>query len=87
MKLALRKERLAAIIRANGHLMIEGDETIEELRDAVTFLYHGHISQRECHKPESGIPIGELITDIRVVIPARMRRRSATNVDLSSVYL
>jgi hypothetical protein len=72
------------LIRKNGHLVIEGGETAEELRLALIFL-RGHF-QSECQRPELGIPIETLLPDITVLAPNKKARpaRVVQTADIST---
>lgn len=63
--MALNKAHMKTIIKRHGHLVIEGDETTNDLRVA---LYHlrEHTWTR-CHKENKGVPIESLIPDISVI--------------------
>jgi hypothetical protein len=75
------------IIRENGHLIMDGTETKEELRTAL--LYLRQHTFMVCHKPGIGTPIDALIPDISVLAPSRTKRRNVRtiNVDLSDERL
>lgn len=77
------------MIIANGHLIMEGDETTDELRDALIFLSSGH----NCRWPDYGVPIEKLIPDLRVLAKSSSKTgkprksRTVTNVDISAENL
>lgn len=79
------------IIRLNGHLLLDGDETVQELRDALIFLTD-HPSTM-CKWPEYAIPIERLIPDITVLRetkkpgPKPGKSRRVVNVDISNENL
>lgn len=73
--MALTKAHMKTIIRRNGHLEIVGDESIDELRTALTYLRQ-HTYQR-CVYPEMGTPIEALIPDISVLAVKSIRSRNA----------
>lgn len=85
----LAKRTMQRMIIANGHLVMDGDETTDELRDALIFLSTGH----NCRWPEYGVPIEKLIPDITVLAksgkkPGRPRKsRTVMNVDISDESL
>ena len=74
-KLAVNKTHMKTIIRRNGHLRLEGDESTDELKDALFFL-RAHTYQR-CAMPEMGIPIEALLPDISVLVARPMSTRNA----------
>lgn len=74
------------VIIANGHLIMDGTETIGDLRTALTYLYQTHTSS-ECQRPEFGIPIEELITNMRAITVTRTKRPHAITVDMSKEFL
>jgi hypothetical protein len=65
LQLALNKTHLKTIIRRNGHLRLEGDETKEELQIALIYL-RGH-TWVKCRNPYGHTPIESLIPDISVL--------------------
>lgn len=77
--LAIHISRMKEIIRQNGHLVLEGNETTEELRVALMHLWVTH-SSAECHRPDIGIPIEVLIPDLAWLMPAK-RGRPRKNVE------
>jgi hypothetical protein len=82
--LAIHIARMKKIIRANGHLVLEGDESTEDLRQALIYLC-GHFPI-ECQRPELGTPIGELIPDITWLAPRKVppKRRSVKTAAIST---
>jgi hypothetical protein len=75
------------IIRLNGHLVLDGDETTEDLRIALIFLSVSHPPE-QCKWPEYVVPIDKLIPDISVLQPGKSTKsRRVTNVDLSDENL
>jgi hypothetical protein len=79
MLTALMMER---IIRANGHLTLEGTETAAELREAVNHLM-GH-TYTQCYRQELGEPIDALIPDATVLTVRSGRKKSVTSVAIST---
>jgi hypothetical protein len=74
---------MAQILREEGHLIVEGNETREELRDALINL-RDH-TYTECHMPFGTVtPIELLISDFRVINPGRTKSKYIVNVDISS---
>lgn len=81
--MALSKHMLKRLIAEDGHLVLEGDESERELRQAVINLYsHYPIS---CRNRYSGIPIVEAIPNISVLSPnsdyRHPRRKPAKRVE------
>jgi hypothetical protein len=68
---------LERFIVANGHLVMEGNETVVELREAL--LYLRQHTYRNCHRPESGTPIDVLVPDISVLTGSPLGRRPVKN--------
>lgn len=84
--MALTKMAMQTIIIQNGHLRLTGEETAQELRDALIALRE-HTSS-VCQRPMLGIPIEELIPNVSVVSPAApVRKRRAVTVDMSDEYV
>ena len=71
----MHKTHMKTIIRRNGHLVIEGDETTDELRTALLYLRQ-HIYLK-CEYPDKGIPIEALIPDISVLAVRSIRTPNA----------
>lgn len=84
--MALNRQGMQAVILANGHLTLDGTETVAELRDALMFLFSGHTSEN-CHRLQYGIPIEELIANTRAIIPDRMRKPRVRNVAIAGERL
>jgi hypothetical protein len=63
--LALHKNHMISIIRRNGHLVLEGDETTDDLKLALLYLRPHTIDK--CRRYDLGVPIETLIPDISVV--------------------
>jgi hypothetical protein len=78
IQLAVTTRRMMAIITANGHLVLEGDETPQELRIALIHLSRHTIEK--CMHPEFGAAIETLIPNISVLAPAPTKTRSVKNV-------
>jgi hypothetical protein len=73
------------IIRLNGHLQLEGDESTEELFEAL--LHMSAHTVNECMRPQYGTPIDALIPDFGVLVIRATPKRNAVNVDISSESL
>lgn len=72
--MAVNKTHMKTIIRRNGHLRLEGDETIEELRIALLYLrQHTYL---RCAYPGMGTPIEALIPDISVLAVSSTRTKN-----------
>lgn len=82
--MAMHKNHMRSIVRRNGHLVVEGDETSEELRMALTFLRRHTIDK--CHAPHMGMPIEALIPDTSVLAVKSTKSARAT-VDIRSERL
>jgi len=68
-------------IKSNGHLILEGDETTSEIREAL--LYLRQHTQMHCMRPEFGTPIEAFIPDISVLTGnSTGRKRHVQNVEL-----
>jgi len=76
--LALHKNLMRSIIARNGHLQVVGDETTEELREALYNL-RKH-TYAKCHHPYTGTPIESLLPDISVLAVRSTRSKSARTV-------
>lgn len=78
---------MRAVIRQNGHLVLEGKETKAELLEALRNL-RKHTYEM-CHRPGLGTPIEALIPDTRALDGSSGRRQNAyvVNVDLQSESL
>lgn len=61
------------IIKNNGHLILEGNESKDELAEALINLRHWH-SGSKCHRPTIGTPIQILIPDTAPIYAARSVR-------------
>lgn len=68
-------------IKANGHLILEGNETKEELRLALLSL-RKH-TYAECKRPHFGTPIEALIPDISVLAPPSTKKRVVQTVEIT----
>jgi hypothetical protein len=84
--LAMSVVRMRGIIRVNGHLVMEGNETKAELMEALLNLrQHTYMM---CQKPYLGTPIDSLIPDIADLAERSMSpRRNVRNVDMSGARL
>jgi len=77
---------LERYIVANGHLVMEGNETTTELREAL--LYLRQHTYRNCHRPELGTPIEVFTPDISVLVgKSTGRPRLVRSVDTSGERL
>jgi hypothetical protein len=66
-------------IKANGHLIMDGTESTNELREAL--LYLRQHTQMHCMRPELGTPIEAFIPDITALTGnATGRKRPVQNV-------
>jgi hypothetical protein len=78
--------RMRGIIKAHGHLVLEGDETKAELTEALRNLRHH--TYTTCHKPYLGTPIESLLPDISELEERFTRTpKSVRNVDMSNERL
>ena len=78
--------RMRGIIKAHGHLVLEGTETKPELMEALRNLRtHTYMT---CQKPYLGTPIESLLPDINE-LEARYTRvtRNVRNVDMRNERL
>lgn len=76
----MHKNLMRTIILRNGHLQLVGDESAEELREALLNL-RKH-TYAKCHRPYTGTPIESLLPDISVLTVKSTRRPNVTNVDM-----
>lgn len=63
------------LIMRNSHLVVTGEESKDELIEALRYLC-SH-TYRTCHKPWMGTPIEAIVPDISILYPktpARTRR-------------
>lgn len=76
------------VIKRNGHLVMTGEETKEELTEALMNLHVYH-QARDCHRLYLGTPIEGLISDMSVLVPKSSKKRNAkvTTVDMSGESL
>lgn len=72
--------QLERYIQVNGHLKMEGNETITELREALLYLRQHTLAH--CHRPEFGTPIAVIIPDI-----TELTGRSQGRIPVSKVKL
>jgi hypothetical protein len=70
----------------NGHLVLDGTETKEELTEAIISLLVDHTSDR-CHNPDSYIPIERLTSEDALLARQSRKPRNVTTVDISSESL
>jgi hypothetical protein len=78
--------RMRGIIRVNGHLEMEGDESKAELTEALLHL-RKH-TYDVCKRPGLGSPIDTLLPDIAELTERAMTpRRTTRNVDMSGSKL
>jgi hypothetical protein len=72
---------LERYIKANGHLVLEGNESMQELREALIYLSAHKL--RNCHRPHLGTPIETFIHDAREMLPVSPGRpRNVISVDM-----
>lgn len=83
--MAMTTPYMRSVIRQNGHLVLEGTESREELR--VALLYLRSHTFRECHQPELGTPVEALIPRVELLYPPARTRVTSTNVKLSEPLL
>lgn len=81
--MTVHKRVMQNMIVKNGHLVLEGDETTEELRTALYNLRRH--TYANCRRPYLGMPIESLLPDISVLAVRSTRSKSAktVNVDMS----
>jgi hypothetical protein len=71
------------IIRENGHLLLDGTEKRDDLKEAILNLYRYH-RYSQCRRPDLGTPIECLIPEEYAVTEKYSRkRRNVHNVDMS----
>lgn len=63
--MGLNKAHMKTIIKRHNHLVLEGDETTQELRSALFYLREH--TWTKCHLENKGIPIESLIPDPAVI--------------------
>ena len=85
-QLPVRMQTMRRIIRMNGHLIMDGTETKEELTEAIISLLVDHTSDR-CHSPESYIPIERLTSEDALLAKELRKPRNVTVVDISGESL
>jgi hypothetical protein len=84
--LSMSVVRMRGIIRVNGHLVMEGDESKAELTEALLHL-RKHTYDK-CQRVGLGTPIDSLLPDIAELTERSMSpRRSVRNVDMSGESL
>jgi hypothetical protein len=84
--LSMSVVRMRGIIRVNGHLVMEGNETKQELTEALLNLRKHTYS--ECQRTGLGTPIDALLPDISELVERAMTpRKSVRNVDMSGTKL
>jgi len=78
--------RMRGIIRVNGHLVMEGNETKAELVEALLNL-RKH-TYAVCQRPGLGSPIDALLPDIAELTERAMTpKRTTRNVDMRTERL
>jgi hypothetical protein len=71
---------LRRFVTADGHLVMEGDETSDELREALRNLWnHG---PAECQQHGIGIPVQFLIVDKSILVPKKRGPRKKDTLQL-----
>ena len=73
--MAIHKRHKVTIIKRNGHLIVTGDETTEELNQALLYLRSHTVNK--CYQPHAGIPIESLIPDVSVLTVKSTRSKNA----------
>jgi hypothetical protein len=69
------------IVRSNGHLVLQGDETKDDLLEALINLRHYH-PDNKCRRPQLGTPIQILIPDTATLYLSKaVRRRPVTDIE------
>ena len=82
----VRMQTMQRIIRMNGHLILEGDETKEELTEAIISLLVDHTSDR-CFSPDEYVPIEKLTSEDALLAKQPRKSRNVTSVDISGESL
>lgn len=70
----LLKGDMQRMIRMDGHLRLEGDESVVDLRMAILNLDQ---HSRKCPDPPTDTPIHLLLPDISIVVDKRKKRYEA----------
>jgi hypothetical protein len=84
--LSMSVVRMRGIIRVNGHLVMEGNETKQELTEALLNL-RKH-TYAECQRTGLGTPIDALLPDISELVERAMTpRRTTSNIDMNDKRL
>lgn len=83
----LTKVHMRTIILRNGHLVIDGSESADELREALINLRQ-HTFMK-CSRPNLGTPIDSLIPDVSVLVVKSGKKKNVkiTTVDMSDERL
>lgn len=76
---------MRALIRENGHLVLEGTESVAELREALLNLHTHTIGK--CRFPALGAPIASLVQSVGELEAKSTRRKNVVSVDLSGESL
>jgi hypothetical protein len=76
--------QLERYIKLNGHLVMEGDETVTDLREALLYLRQHTL--RHCHRPELGTPIGVIVPDITELTGRSFGRIPVSKAEINSKY-
>lgn len=79
--MALRMQSMQRIIRLNGHLVLDGTETKDELTEAIINLLVDHTSDK-CHYPEAYVPIERLTSEDGLLAKQSRKSRNVMNVDI-----
>lgn len=72
--MSIEKRTMISMIRRNGHLTLEGDESTTDLHTALLYLRQ-HTYMR-CHNPGLGVAIEALIPDTSVLTVKSTRSRN-----------
>lgn len=73
--MAIDKRQMRSIIKRNGHLIQTGEESIEELREALIHLRRHTLMT--CQRIHLGTPIEMLLPDITVLMARHTRSTNA----------
>ena len=80
----ITKATAKMIIVRNGHLQLEGDESVDEMREALYNL-RKH-TYNKCARPMLGTPIEVLLPDISALAPTH-KPRNVQRVDATKERL
>ena len=76
--MAIDKRTMVNMIKRNGHLVLEGDESTTDLHTAL--LYLRQHTYMKCHNPGLGDPMEALIPDPSVLAIRSLRSRNVESV-------